>query len=113
MTTNEFRKLALGLPETVESSHMGHPDFRVRKRIFASLGYPGPGWGVVKLTSIQQEWFTREQPEAFVPVKGEWGNRGYTGVKLSLARKAVVREALETAWRNCAPKRLAARLTDA
>ena len=29
MTSNEFRKMALSLPEVSESSHMGHPDFRV------------------------------------------------------------------------------------
>ena len=40
MTANEFRGLALALPEAVESSHMDHPDFRVRGKIFATLG-PG------------------------------------------------------------------------
>jgi hypothetical protein len=41
MTSDEFRALARSLPEAVEAveaSHMGHPDFRVRKKIFASLG---------------------------------------------------------------------------
>lgn len=40
MTAEEFRQLALSLPEATEQSHMGHPDFRVRGRIFATLGYP-------------------------------------------------------------------------
>jgi len=30
MTAADFRKLALSFPDTVESSHMGHPDFRAR-----------------------------------------------------------------------------------
>jgi hypothetical protein len=40
MTPDEFRRLALALPEAVESEHMGHPDFRVRKKIFATLCRP-------------------------------------------------------------------------
>ena len=36
MTANEFRKLALDLPEVAEAQHMNHPDFRVRGRIFAT-----------------------------------------------------------------------------
>jgi len=50
MTANDFRKLALSLPEAVESAHMHHPDFRVRGKIFATLGYPDKDSGVVKLT---------------------------------------------------------------
>jgi hypothetical protein len=37
-----FRRLALSLPEAAEGAHMGHPDFRVRNKIFASLGVPAP-----------------------------------------------------------------------
>ena len=28
------------MPEATEGAHMGHPDFRVRGKIFATLGYP-------------------------------------------------------------------------
>jgi hypothetical protein len=40
MTADDFRSLALGFPETEERAHMDHPDFRVRGKIFATLGYP-------------------------------------------------------------------------
>ncbi len=53
MTAHEFRSLALGLPEASEAGHMGHPDFRVRGKIFATLG-PQETWGMVKLTAEQQ-----------------------------------------------------------
>jgi predicted DNA-binding protein (MmcQ/YjbR family) len=36
MTEDDFRKLALSLPEAEESSHMNHPDFRVGGKIFAT-----------------------------------------------------------------------------
>ena len=40
MTSSRFRRIALALPDAVEGSHQGHADFRVGKRIFATLGYP-------------------------------------------------------------------------
>jgi hypothetical protein len=107
MTAQEFRRLALSLPQTSVATHQGHPDFRVAGRIFATLGYPRRGWGMVKLSPEQQELFVRAQPAAFVPVTGAWGRAGATSVRLRAARKGAVREALLFAWRNRAPKRLA------
>lgn len=106
MTPSDFRKLALQLPEAVESAHMNHPDFRVGGRIFASLGPPRSGWGMVKLTPQQQQSFIRSSPEAFAPCQGAWGRRGATHVRLAAAGRAVVRDALTAAWLNTAPKRL-------
>jgi hypothetical protein len=110
MTAQDFRRIARSLPEVTEDAHMGHPDFRVKNRIFATLGYPGHGWGMIKLTPEQQEWLVRAQPETFTPVPGAWGRAGCTNVRLRPARKHVVREALISAWRNRAPKRVAEQL---
>ncbi len=110
MTAREFRRIALSLPQASEAAHLGHPDFRVAGRIFATLGYPRGGWGMVKLTPEQQEFFVRAQPAAFAPVKGGWGRGGATQVRLRAAKQGAVREALITAWRNRAPKRLAERV---
>jgi hypothetical protein len=38
MTANDFRSLALNLPEATEAQHMGHPDFRIKGKNFATLG---------------------------------------------------------------------------
>jgi hypothetical protein len=104
MTANDFRRLALKLPQTVEGKHMDHPDFRVGKKIFATLGYPAPGWGMIKLTPEQQHYFSRDNPETFIPVKGGWGRKGSTSVRLKAAKKAIVEKALRAAWMNTAPK---------
>jgi hypothetical protein len=106
MTANDFRKIALALPETEERSHMSHPDFRVAGKIFATLGYPDLSRGMVKLPPEQQHYFSKDYPEAFVPVKGVWGRRGATSVHLKAAKKEILRKAIEAAWRNTAPKRL-------
>jgi len=106
MTAETFRRLALAMPEAAEVGHMGHPDFRVRGRIFATLGYPDAGWAMVKLDPGQQEAFVSAEPEVFMPVKGGWGRGGATNVLLGTARTPSVRVALATAWRNVAPRDL-------
>src|SRR5258708_36948826 len=83
VTAEQFRRLALGFPEAFESSHMKHPDFRVRGgKLFATLAYPDKTWGMVKLTPEQQEEFVGAAPEGFVPGKGGWGRGGRTSVSL-------------------------------
>jgi hypothetical protein len=109
MTAQEFRDLALSLPEVTEAAHMGHPDFRVRGKIFATLG-PDEAWGMAKLTPDQQALFVRTEPSVFQPVSGAWGRRGCTYVRLEAATEPSVRQALVAAWRNTAPKRLARQL---
>jgi len=106
VTANEFRRFALSLPETEERAHMNHPDFRVARKIFATLGYPEEGWAMVKLTPIEQEMFVKAQPTVFKPCSGIWGKRGATSVRLKSARKHVIRRALLAAWRLTAPKQL-------
>ena len=106
MTERTFRALALGLPHATEGAHMGHPDFRVGGKIFATLGHPRRGWAMVKLSREHQELFVRMQPAAFAPVNGAWGRAGATTVRLAEARKGAVQEALLLAWRGRAPKRL-------
>jgi hypothetical protein len=108
MTGADFRRLALGLPEATESAHGDHPDFRVRGKIFATLGYPEMGVGMVKLFPDQQQDFVRAEPRVFAPVHGTWGRRGATHVRLKVAQKASVLRALAAAWRNVAPRKLVA-----
>ena len=84
MTVDAFRKLALGLPS--ESAHMSHPDFRVRNKIFATLG-PDEEWGMVKLSPAQQAAYMRANRKVFEPAKGAWGRRGATIIQLSDAKE--------------------------
>jgi hypothetical protein len=103
MTPDGFRRLALSMPEAHEVGHMGHPDFRVKGRIFATLGYPDGSFAMLKLTPDQQEAFVSAEPAVFTPVKGGWGRRGATNVRLPPAKARSLRVALATAWRNVAP----------
>jgi hypothetical protein len=99
INAEDFRRMACSLPGAEEKGHMGHPDFRVGGKIFATLGYPDAGWGMVKLTPEDQRVYVALDAGVFVPVKGAWGLRGCTNVRLRAANEAVVHEALESAWR--------------
>jgi hypothetical protein len=106
MTTDVFRKIALDLPEAVEAAHVGHPDFRVRGKIFATLGYPDEKHGVLMLTPDQQVEAISRWPEVFAPVKGGWGRRGSTLVLLSAIGGEALRPWMERAWSKVAPRKL-------
>jgi hypothetical protein len=107
MTASEFRKIALSLPEATESAHMNHPDFRVRGKIFATLGYPDKNSGMVILPSRSQEEFVFAEPKVYLPAKGAWGRKGATIVHLKSAKAASVKKAMRAAWGKIAPKDLA------
>ena len=99
MTDQDFRRIALGLSEAVEGAHMGHPDFRVHNRIFATI-HPDPQHGMVKLTPQQQQDVIREYPNVFAPESGAWGRAGCTRVTFAKANEEVIGEVMTWAWQN-------------
>jgi hypothetical protein len=107
MTAEDFRHVALSLPQAVESMHMGHADFRVGGKIFATLS-ADETTGVVMLSRDDQEELVRLHPEAFTPAAGSWGLRACTRVMLAAVRLPVLQHAMTSAWRNKAPKKIAA-----
>lgn len=101
------RALALALPEAEEADHMGHPAFRVRKKIFATL-WPDERRLVLKLTPADQAALSALSPASFAPVSGTWGDYGWTNVQLTAITHSELEDALLSAWRQVAPKRLIA-----
>jgi hypothetical protein len=99
MTPEEFRRLALKMPDAVEGAHMGHPDFRANGKIFATL-YPDGESGMVKLTPDQQCDFMAADPAAFTPASGAWGRQGCTTVRLDSVAEDQLGEAMTLAWQK-------------
>ena len=88
---------------------MGKPDFRVSGRIFATLGRPAEGWGMVVLKPHEQEMLVAVEPAMYRPVAGGWGRRGCTNVNLAEVDETTLQSALLMAWRGKASKGLVTR----
>lgn len=107
ITRAQFAELALAMPEAMQASHFGNPDFRVRNKIFANLD-SGVERGSLKVRSEIQRVLVSARPQAFVPAAGAWGNSGWTYVMLEHVELDEVRQLVADAWRLIAPARLAA-----
>jgi hypothetical protein len=106
VTAAQIRKLALSFPEAEESSHFDVVDFRVRKKIFATI-HPGGKTGVLlRLDPDQRAALAASDPATF-QLRG-------TALQVVFARLTVAayRQLLEQAWRGTAPKRVAAAFDD-
>jgi hypothetical protein len=109
MRADDFRRIALSFEGAEEGSHMGHPDFRVGGRIFATLASADWGFGNLMLTPEQQAAFVAELPEGFVPVPGGWGRMGITHVRLAAVHEDLLAGALQAAWKVRVEKNAKAR----
>jgi len=105
VTAAQMRKLALALPGAEERSHFGHPDFRVKNKIFAGLAPDGKR-GTLKLTPDTQDIVTSARPAVFVPAAGAWGRSGWTYVVLARTSRAELSRLLDESHRLVsAPRR--------
>ena len=82
---------------------MGHPDFRVGGKIFATLHGAGKGTGAVMLLPEQQELAMAAEPDAFSPAAGAWGRAGSTIVSLADVSDDWLERVLDWAWAKRAP----------
>jgi hypothetical protein len=111
MGPEDFRRIALSLPEAVEVYRRGASLFRVERKTFASLEGPGDAVATI-LTPDQQSMFMDAAPKAFQSVAGGWGRFGSTKVNLASVTHALLQSALGTAWHNVAPKPLLQRVDE-
>jgi hypothetical protein len=109
MTPAVFRRIALKLEGVSEGAHMGHADFRVEDKVFATLGWPDRNFGMVKLPREIQEAVVRAHPESFEVVDGAWGQRGATKVRLANVGEAVLADVIASAWQRIVSKPTAAK----
>ena len=112
MTDDDFRALALGLPETSEGEHSGLPTFLVAGKRFATLGWPKRRQVALVLPLDEQELLIAAAPDAVRRAPGSWGQRGHSHLDLAEADDATIASVLRMAWRRAAPARLAKSLSD-
>lgn len=106
MTGDELRSLALSLPEAHEQETWGEATFRVRGKIFATMGASEKGAGI-KATLSDQAALVATHPEAF-SVASYVGRFGWVSVNLATVNNDLLRDLVIEAWRRTAPRRLVA-----
>jgi hypothetical protein len=97
MTPDEFRALILAQPGVTEGAHMGHADFRLNNRIFATLGVPSASHAMVNLHPEQQQILLAAEPDMFKPANGAWGRKGSTLIQLDRIDSATAESAIRHA----------------
>ncbi len=97
------RAIALSMPEAEEHAHHGHPDFRVRNKIFTTL-WPADHKAVVMITVADQTALLQMHPQAFA--LNAWSHHGATNVHLKQVSAAQFRDLVRIAWCKVAPKTL-------
>ena len=103
VSSEEARRLALSLPESVEQDHHGRPSFRVAGRIFATL------WDAEHMNVMLDEPGIRTTVQAHPDICAEvmWGKRlAAVRVTLAAAGPDLLADLLADAWEGKAPARL-------
>jgi len=105
ITIEQARQAALSLPGTEEKPHFDLTSFRVKNKIFATI-HADKNYLMVKLSAIDQSVFCSYNKEVIFPVPGGWGKHGATFINLKKVKKAMLLDALTTAWKTTAPLKL-------
>jgi hypothetical protein len=97
VSISEFRSYALALPGAIELPHFDRTSFRGKKKIFATLSEKD-NTGMVSLSPQSQSVFCAFDETVFYPVPGGWGKKGATYINLAKVKKAMLKDALKTAY---------------
>jgi hypothetical protein len=104
ITEETARRIALSMPEATEGEHMANPDFRVRKKIFATL-WPGESRAVVFADPSSHARLIEENPGCF-SLNGWSEKYGALNVHLDNATESQFEDLVIDSWCRKAPKSL-------
>lgn len=102
VTAAQFRLLALALEGTRDAPHFERTAFMVA-RTYATLAADG-ATANLKLLPDEQLLKCTTAGDAFAPVAGGWGARGWTTVILAKISRRDLDAALRLAWTHALPR---------
>lgn len=111
VTFAQFKSLALSFPEASNEGHFEKISFRIKRKIFTTYNEQ-KNTATVKLSAIDQDVFSSIDKTIIYPVPNKWGRQGWTTVELKKIKKALLEDALKTAYCSVAPKKLAAQVKE-
>ena len=104
VSADELRQVMRSLPEAEERETWGHPTFRVRDKMFATMSDDGRQ-ATVKATKEEQAALVAAAPGTF-GIPAYVGRHGWVSIQLAAVDPAELRELVVEAWRQTAPRRL-------
>ena len=104
VSADELRQVMRSLPEAEERETWGHPTFRVRDKMFATMSDDGRQ-ATVKATKEEQAALVAAAPETF-GIPAYVGRHGWVSIQLATVDPTELRELVVEAWRQTAPRRL-------
>jgi hypothetical protein len=102
ITFDTVREIARELPGAIESTSYGTPAFKVGKCLFARQ-HDERDLLVIKIDPAQRSMRMKVDPEVFF-ITDHYLNYPYMLVRFSKVRRDDLRELLEDAWEQCAPR---------
>ncbi len=100
ITWKAFQELALSFPHTEQVKHFEREGFKVTgRRMFATYLEKDHTVNVF-LTPAEQQVFCAMSPGAIFPVPNKWGEKGATTFVLERVEKAILQEALASAYND-------------
>ena len=102
ITFDTVREIARELPGAIESTSYGTPAFKVGKCLFARQ-HDEQDLLVIKIDPAQRSMRMKVDPEAFF-ITDHYLNYPYMLVRFSKVSREDLRELLEEAWEQCAPR---------
>lgn len=104
VTAKRVRELVALLPEALEGAHHSHPDFRVQKKIFATLS-EAEDRAALRLAQHEARELSTSQPDVFRLVSDR-EPYSWVSVLLAAVSEDAFGDLLEEAWKLRASDRL-------
>ena len=98
VTPDDARRILLSMPGSFESEHHGHPDFRIKQGIFATLA-PGNAHAVLRLPALLAESLENEDGNR-CKIVSRIGGMGWLEVELEGADPEEFQGLAEVAWQS-------------
>jgi hypothetical protein len=106
ITGEDVRKFALSFEETTEAPHFERTSFRVKNKIFLTMGKEETEICLM-LRPVDQSVFCDADPDNIYPVPNAWGKKGATYMELKKVKKSLYKDAITCAYCKTAPAKLA------
>ncbi|HEY5465255.1 MAG TPA: MmcQ/YjbR family DNA-binding protein [Hanamia sp.] len=104
MNLEEFKEMALSFPGTVSQPHFDRTAFKITgKRIYATLHEKSQSANILLSTAEQKIFCSIDK--AIYPVLNKWGDQGWTTFEINKMERAVVLDALSSAYKDILKKR--------